>query len=210
MTRHLREPSGGARRCTLWASNVFWQPVGALDDEVVVIREQGDAGEETSGMEAFLVKGELAAAWWSRMDGAEEHSDEALVTEACAALGGNPDAVRAAFGLFVDHLRGSGLVGNEGELCTRTMTPGQREYPFPASACDLSSPQGWLSPMELGSLVSRDLVALGTFVGGTNNVSTLNPCTGQSGGIQNEQTSGACIPGTGFGYFNLGWYGRRC
>ncbi len=188
---------------TLWRPGVFWQPVGSVDDEIVVMREPPDS-TAGSTVAAFVVRRQLAAAWWSRMDGGADHTDKHLVESAAEACSIPRSTAQELFDRFAGVLVDRGLV-ERGATAHAQAAPHTREYAFPSAA-----DEALLEPLDLGAMVDKDLVALGTFVGGTSNVSTLNPCTGQSGGIQNAQTSGTCIPGPNFGFFNFGWYGRPC
>lgn len=65
--------------------------------------------------------------------------------------------------------------------------------------------------MDLEPITSRDLVALGSFFGGTTNTSGGQACAGM-GGLNNVGGSDYCHapPGQGYGWFDGGWTGRPC
>ena len=189
----------------------FWARVGAADDEVVVMLEDASADNAPGGeARAFLVRGTLAVAWWSRMDGARGHDVRSLIVRAAEACGLSEGDCGLLFDRFCAQLVESGLVARSDEATD--VEPGSPEHavtPYPKIRPQEAATE-FCSPLHLDSFVQQDLVALGTFFGGTDNVSATWPCSGQTGGEGNTVSTTACRPGQGYGLFNGGWTAPAC
>lgn len=203
--RHTRDTAMTCR-----APGVFWRRVGTGGDEAVVVRENTADGSPGEDVAMFVVRGQLGVAWWSRMDGREGHDDESLVAEAGAAMGLSYDAARTLFGRFRDELVSRELVCVDAHAESMCASSADTPCDYPESAGDMDIPAAACEALEPESVASGDLVALGTFVGGTANTSDMWACSSQNGGIDNSQSSGDCRPGAGYGWFNFGYVGRPC
>ena len=186
-----------------------WSAVGVASDEVVVLRDLGP-GDADAAARVHVVRGGLAVAWWARMDGQPGHDELSLVQEVACVIGYSTEVLEALFSRFVAVLTDQGLVVWQDHPVSRDRPRVHSVPPYPSIPSDVAAPDTWCIALDLEPLTSRDLVALGSFVGGTGNVSTVNACTSQTGAIGNATSGSWCRPGASYGYFNLGWQGVPC
>jgi hypothetical protein len=147
-------------------------------------------------------------AWWSRMSG--YLTVDELVQPAAQAAGVDAGQVRDALESLLAVLQSHGLVCLSGERNQQGPDAVEAaEYPFPSEA-QLGQIAAACEPLDLDAIVNRDLMALGTYVGGQDNTQGTSPCTVNQGGIDDAQTVTPCRPGTGYGYWNWGWHGVTC
>ena len=185
----------------------FWARVGATADEVVVMLE-GDT--PVSEVRAFLVRGNLAVAWWSRMDGASGHDAGSLIARAADSCGLSESDCAVLFDEFWARLVEARLVcPSEDQAPAEMDSPEHAPTPFP-NLPPARPVEEFCSPLHLESFVQQDLVALGTFFGGQSNVSGSWPCRSQVGGEGNTVSTTACRPGQGYGLINAGWVPPVC
>jgi len=88
--------------------DAHWSLVGASGDEVVVLRDGG--GGNPADTRAYVVRGALAVAWWTRMDGLPEHDARSLVAEAARAAGLALESYDPLFEQFTATLASQGLI----------------------------------------------------------------------------------------------------
>jgi hypothetical protein len=189
----------------------FWARVGAANDEVVVMLERPGAGNASAGaVRAFLLRGNLAVAWWSRMDGVTGHDADSLTLGAADACGMLESDCAVLFDQFWARLVDAGLARRSEDAAPAAIdSPETEPTPYPKVRPQQPVDE-FCSPLHLESFVQQDLVALGTFFGGTDNVSGSWPCTSQVGGEGNTVSTTACRPGQGFGLVNAGWIPPVC
>lgn len=190
--------------------------VGRFPESELVVLADGaqDDGGELRGPRVVALKGDLAAAWFARMNGAEGNDARSLAEAAAAAADLPLPEAEVALLAFVELLVDRGLVERRerpGPVdAAMAAAPPVGELAFPPRVERPLDPLAWVEPLDLDALTSKDLVALGTFLGGTSNTGGTWSCSAGQAGIANAQTTGTCRPGTPAGYINLGWVGRPC
>ncbi|MCF8061921.1 MAG: PqqD family protein [Deltaproteobacteria bacterium] len=170
--------------------DVLWNPVGRDPDELLLVHE----GQDTR---IFVLSGRTGAAVWTRLDGARSLDD--LSIELARECGTPLEDARNLIASFVRELQAEGLV----ELLSR---------PSPSRACD---PLPWpadpeppaLAPFSSESLAAPDLVAVGSYQGGHNNIGHHKVCHAGAGGFNNQGGPGPCRPGHGW---NNSGHGPKC
>ncbi len=178
------------------AKNVLWNPVGLDGEESLLIAE----GDETK---LFIIYGQIGTAIWSRIDG--NRSVEDIKNEMVREIQITETEASSLLQHFLNELEENQLV---------TTTPPQS--PLPPSHCSIvpwpeNAIPPSLKPFDMEPFVSSDLVALGSFVGGTNNAATPATCWGGAEGGLNDVGGGfLCGPGSGYGFTNGGWFFTPC
>jgi hypothetical protein len=178
------------------AKDVLWNPVGLDGEESLLIKE----GDETL---LFIIIGQMGSAIWSRIDGNRSLQD--IEQEMVQKI--QIEAIEASTLLedFLNELAENQLI---------TSTPPQN--PLPTPSCPLVP---WpekvitpsLKPFDMEPFVSSDLIALGSFVGGTNNAQSPATCWGGTeGGINDVGGGFLCGPGDSYGFANAGWFFTPC
>lgn len=167
--------------------DVLWNPVGREPEELLLVHE----GRETR---IYVVTGRTGAALWTRLDGTRSTDD--LARDLSEHAGISLEQAGALILPFIDQLRSHQLVdvvkGHcEPEPADPLPWPGQPAQP----ELVLFTPE---------SLAAADLVAVGSYQGGKDNVgSGPQPCKVGPGGWSNFGGSGPCRPGQ-HGFGNVG------
>ncbi len=149
--------------------DVLWNTVGVTAEEALLIKE----GET---VEMYIVTGKLGSALWSRLDGTRTIDDLAL--EMADHLGVDKNDARDVVTPFIESLKEQALIqtepinGSPEELNTIVDWPEIMESPT-------------LSPFDLQTLVSEDMVAFASFAGGRQNVGGGGSCQVGPGGKNN-------------------------
>lgn len=179
------------------SSKVLWNPVGLDEEEILIVYE----GDETK---IYIISGGTGAAIWSRIDG--KHTVEEIQKEMAEQGRISTEEASKMLRRFLDDLEKNDLIHKSPPLSEATETEDPR-IPWPKT---FSPPV--FSPFHPESFVSSNLVALGSFQGGQNNAGGSFLCTSSSGGLNDagENTPCHAPPGEGYGFINLGWFGRPC
>ncbi len=152
------------------APDVLWNTVGVSQEEALLIKEERVP-------RIFIVSGKSGAAIWSRLDGA--HTPEQISEEMAVAQGLPCSEALAIIAAFLEELEESGLITDGGNAIV----------PQPIVDWPETTEVPTLAPLELDTLVTDDMVALASFVGGRSNVGGNGVCQVGPGGKNNTTGS---------------------
>lgn len=177
------------------AETVLWHPVGTDNDEILLIRED-------AAVEMFILSGKTAVAIWTRLDGSRTVTE--IVDEMVAASDVTKHDASAILSDFTDDLESHGLVAAFSDRHTEPVKESPSPWPRP-----IVPPI--LMPFNPEDMVSSELVALGSFIGGINNARGGNFCPGrEGGGVNDVGADWPCRPGEGYGFVNGGFFDTPC
>jgi Coenzyme PQQ synthesis protein D (PqqD) len=150
--------------------DVLWNPIGIDGEESLLIKE----GEES---EMFIISGTLGSAIWSRLDGTRTVNYIAL--EMADHVEVSRDDALDTVNTFMASLEENQLIQKE-----------QVKSPSTDSSIIIDWPEimetPTLSPFDLQTLVSEDMVALASFAGGQSNTGGVGSCQVGPGGRNNN------------------------
>jgi hypothetical protein len=144
--------------------------------------------EGSADPRVFVIQGELGVAWWSRMDGRAGRDEEYFVQEAAAAAGVEVASCREAFRLFLDRLRDLDLVVLHTDP-RPSADPADLDFPTCVTDLDVAAR---CHPFDVEAYTAQDMVALGTFFAGQDNVSGTSACVSTRGGQYNTTGTAVC------------------
>ena len=178
--------------------NVIWNKVGLQAEEALLIAEN-------SNTQIFIVSGQTGVVLPSRLQTGRSLDD--LAAEMQKVFDLNKSQVLPLLQPFIQQLESHELV--------MIIEPDQiaddpadlTDLPDWPSVCDAPS----LNRLEIDELVDQELVALGSFQGGTRNTSGTWSCWGgQAGGVNDTSGNQPCRPGAGYGFLNGGYASPTC
>jgi hypothetical protein len=179
------------------AHSVLWNKVGLNGEEALLIKEDSET-------RLFTITGQTGVALWSRV--ASGTTFKGLVEEMAQVFDLSVQDAVQIVEPFLKRLLELELVTSRSNgpflkngLKTATIV----EYPIKIDAFAIE-------PLELEALVDEDLVALGSFQGGQNNIGGNPTCKSGIGGKNNFGGNGPCRKGTGYGFNNAGWSDSPC
>lgn len=176
------------------AESVLWHPVGTDSDEILLIREGAE-------MEMFILSGKTAVAVWTRLDGSRTVTE--IIGEMVAESGVTKHDASGILTDFIDDLESHDLIAAFSDRHTEPLK--ESLSPWPSSIVPPS-----LLPFNPEELVSSEVMALGSFIGGFNNNRSDSSCRGGEGGVNNYGGRFGCRPGAGYGFVNGGFFNTPC
>ncbi len=166
------------------ATNVLWHPVGADPEEILLVHEGAE-------VKMYLLTGKTGGALWTRLDGSRTLRE--IIEEMVATGAATSEEAEKVLSDFIEHLSAYGLVVE----ATERQSCGAEKKQWPWPVC-VEPPD--LTRFDPESLLTSEMVALGSFQGGQSNATGKSICQGGIGGTGNSgdnRPCGAGPPGAG-------------